>query len=184
MPRKKPKAEKEKPVVDALVIQDTVDNPLYHPIMRPEQPAAITLLRTFREDVLGQMFARKQLARGPDDKGADRLAAGRRFQADHEAAGGHLGSSGDLKDPVDGSPHYRDGITDRQLAGMKAHRRYREALGESGYRLCVAILIDKHTLRWAADNSGLMPGKATTTFTGHRFRECLDTLARLMKLAP
>ena len=171
----KAKAEKEKPV-DAMLIQDTVDNPLFGPTS-PEEHRSIKVLRSLRDDALGRMFARKQI-------GAAQLHAGRRFQAEFEAAGiGRLGSSGDLKEPVDGTPRHRDGVNDRQVAAMRSLNGYRLLLGTAGYRLVEAAIIEQISIREVADSGNAMPGKRASRDTGTLLRFCLSTLAKAMGYA-
>ena len=130
--------------------------------------------RALRDDPLGQMHARRQI-------GEAQYRAGREWQRVHEQAGvGRLRSSGDIREPVDGGQIANDGITDMQLAAMKKLAAWERRLGTAGNRIVVAVLAHKRSIRDVADTSGLMPGKAATTFMGHRFRECLSTLAKAM----
>ena len=133
--------------------------------------------RALRDDPLGLMHARKQI-------GEAQYRAGREWQRTHEAAGvGRLRSSGDIREHVDGGQIASDGITDHQRQAIARLAAWDRALGAQGARLVAAVLADKRSIRDIADNSGLMPGKAATTFMGHRFRECLSTLAKMMGYA-
>lgn len=133
--------------------------------------------RALRDDPLGLMHARKQI-------GEAQYRAGREWQRTHEAAGvGRLRSSGDIREPTDGGQIASDGITDHQRAALIRLNTWARALGTAGNRLVQAVLADKRSIREIADTGGMMPGKAATTFTGHRFRECLSTLAKMMGFA-
>ena len=178
MPRKnkKPKAEKECPVVDGMLVSETVENPLYHPVERPQQPLQIEATRSLRDDLLGLMFARRQIRRG-------HLDAGRRFQRTVEAAGNRLKSPGDIQEPVDGSPHHRDGITDRQRVAMLKLIGYRQLLGTACYALVESVAIHQHSLREIVEDGNKMPSQALTRETGGALRFALGRLARAMGLA-
>lgn len=137
----------------------------------------VTVGRSLRDDPFGQMHARRQV-------GTAQYRAGREYQATFEAAGvGRLRSPGDIREHVDGGQIASDGMTDQQLAAAKRLARWRYRLGKEGTALVDAVLIGKQTLRAIADNGRPMPGKAATTYLGHRFRECLTTLAKDMGLA-
>lgn len=137
----------------------------------------VTAARSLRDDPFGQMHARRQI-------GSAQYRAGREYQATFEAAGvGRLRSPGDIREHVDGGQIASDGMTDHQLAAAKRLARWRYRLGREGAALVDAVLIGKQTLRDIADEGSAMPGKAATTYLGHRFRECLTTLARDMGFA-
>lgn len=125
-----------------------------------------------RDDPLGLMHARKQI-------GPALYRAGREYQATREAMGIGTGrSSSDLREHVDGGQIASDGITDRQVIAAKKIEALRRRLGEDGYRLIEAVLIDKRSIREIADASPMMSGKAATTFYGHLFRRQLAVLAK------
>ena len=137
----------------------------------------VTVCRQLRDDPLGQMHARRQI-------GAAQYRAGREYQATFEAAGvGRMRSSGDIREHVDGGQIASDGMTDHQLAAAKRLARWRYKLGQEGAALVDDVLIGKQTLRQIADGGQRMPSKAEAVFLGHRFRECLTTLARDMGFA-
>ena len=125
-----------------------------------------------RDDPLGLMHARKQI-------GPALYRAGREYQAIREAMGIGTGRSpSDLREHVDGGQIATDGITDERLAAAKKIAALRSRLGDDGYRLLEAILIDKRTVREIADASSMMSGKAATTFYGHLFRRQLAVAAK------
>lgn len=137
----------------------------------------VAAVRTLRDDPLGLMHSRKQV-------GEAQYAAGRRYQATREAQGiGRSRSPGDIREHVDGGRIASDGITDDMVVAGKRIAAWRSRIGDDGYWLLEAVLIEKRSIREYADASPMMSGKAATTFYGHRFRECLSTLAKLMGLS-
>lgn len=126
--------------------------------------------RALRDDPLGQMHARRQISDA-------QYRAGREWQRYAEAAGTPLRSSGDLQEPVDGSPRHRAGVTDAQLRAIRRRELWRDMLGGKGFLLCDAVLEDKASIReasmllWYEDNPPMV------RYVGRRFRECLDALA-------
>lgn len=165
-----PQSGMRDPIIGKLV----VDNPVEYAerVIHPMIPAE----RNLRDDALGQMHDRRQISEA-------QYAAGRRWQLDWEAAGARIKSSGDLQEPVDGGGFLAKGITDRQ---MKAHDRlkaYAAALGPDGHGIVTLVLADKLSLREVANRRHIIVSKATMTYVGHRFRECLDALAKCMGLA-
>ena len=127
-----------------------------------------------QSDVLGLMYDRRQI-------GDILEKTGREFQRIHEAAGDHMRSSGDLREWVDGGRPPRDGVTDNQVKAMKLIIAWKRLLGEGGYDLLHAVLINNFSIRYYADHTlDMMPGKAATTFYGHSFRAHLTRLAKAM----
>lgn len=136
----------------------------------------VKVVRSLRDDPLGQMHHRHQISEA-------QYAAGRRWQAAFEAAGPVLKSTGNLAEPVDGSPPQREGISQRQVVAYNLFRWWDGALGAEGKRLVSLILADKCSVAEACNRMYHIVTKANLTYTGHRFRECLDTLAKSMGLA-
>lgn len=141
---------------------------------REPREARVTLPRVLRDDPIGQMHSRRQIT------DAQYLVA-REYQATREAMGIGTGRSpSDLREWVDGGQIASDGITDRQMRAAKLLAAWRVRLGDAGYRLIEAVLIDKRTIRQIADASPMMSGKAATTFYGHMLRHQLDVLGKAM----
>jgi hypothetical protein len=69
--------------------------------------------------------------------------------------------------------------TDRQIKAAQTLRRAGEALGAEGSRLCAEILGQGLMLRAVVERRGLKSSAAAEHYYGRRFRECLETLARL-----
>lgn len=156
----------------AFLVPDVQHNAGVTTYREPRISARVAL----RDDPLGQMYARKQI-------GASLYRAGRTYQAAREAMGiGSGRSPSDLREHVDGGQIATDGITDAKVAAAKRIAAWRLLLGEDGYRLVEAVLIDKRSIRQVADASRMMSGKAATTFYGHLFRRQLSALAKAMGL--
>lgn len=156
------------------------------PIMQVDNPAEyaervvhpkVTVQRALRDDPLGNMHQRRQVSES-------QYAAGRQFQAAAETISiGHVRSIDTTQEPVDGSPPVRMIVTSRYRSAMDLRTRWRDAVGRPGFLLLETILIDKLTQREAAQRIYRNTSKATITYVGHRFRECLDEVARSLGLA-
>jgi predicted DNA-binding protein YlxM (UPF0122 family) len=160
---------------DPMLVTDTVDNPYFGPTS-PSEHKTIDAVRTLRDDPLGQMRERNQI-------GEAQYRAGRQWQADYEAAGPRIKSSGHLQEPVDGGGRLPVGITDRQIQARGRLETYRRLLGEYGTAILTMVLADKLSLREVANRRHVEVSKATLTYVGHRFREALSSLAVAMGLA-
>ena len=137
----------------------------------------VTAPRQLRDDPLGQMHDRRQI-------NLAQYRAGRLWQADYESASiGAIRSQDPSVEPVDGGGHIPEGINDRQLKAMKNLDRWRRVLGKDGADIVEDVLARKFSIRQVAAFRYGMLTKASLTYTGHRFRECLTTLAEKMGLA-
>lgn len=135
----------------------------------------VVVVRQLRDDPLGQMHDRKQI-------NFAQYRAGRIYQAYHEAAGiGTVRSQDPSVEPVDGGGHVPAGITDRQARAMDQLKKWHRLLGSDGTSIIDSVLVHKRTIREAATRYGPLT-RANLVYTGHRFRECLDTLAGQMGL--
>lgn len=130
----------------------------------------ITAQLALRDDPLGQMLARNQIT-------PMRYQAGRTWQRYAEEAGTPLRSPGDIQEPVDGSRGYRVGVTDKQQRAAKQRVAWRKDLGIKGFMLLDAVLIDKRSLREAANQLYGGVSRSTIFYIGRRFNECLDAIA-------
>lgn len=141
----------------------------------------VTVQRSTRGDLIGFMHSRGQLGEGT--WGDVRYVAARRYQGAAETLAGGQRSSGDIRERVDGGHIASDGLTDARRDAARYLARWRARLGADGASLVDAVLIKGMTLRTIGDSGrAMMPGKAATTFLGHRLRECLTTLAKDMGL--
>lgn len=132
----------------------------------------IRVLRATRDDPLAGMHARGfvDLAQ---------LSAGRAWQQLWEDAElGAVRAIDPTKEPVDGHGPTREAITDRRQHAMAELRLCAVLLGLEGDRLVRAVLAERLQIIAAAQRFG-RPKK----YTGQRFRECLETLARAWGLA-
>ena len=141
-------------------------------------PSKASPTRNLRDDPLGQMHARGQ---HPLDDHLYR--AGRQYQATREAEGiGRGRSSSDIREFVDGGRGPSDGLTDTRVKAAKQMAVFRTLLGEQGYRVVEAVLIEKQSLKQCARRFYGEASPANVKFVGRIFRECLSTLAREMGL--
>lgn len=157
-----------------------VDNPEYQP-GNPDSIRYVAAPRQLRDDPLGQMHDRRQIEE-------HQYRAGRQFQDDWEVSGrsGRMTGMDTTQEPVDGgrAPSSRLGVTDRGMAAAQRLRAYEAVLGTYGWKLAKLVLVDKRTLREATQVLHVDATRpAHLTFVGHRFRECLNTLAEMMGLA-
>jgi hypothetical protein len=130
----------------------------------------ISAPRTLRDDQLGRLHHRRQVSEA-------QYAAGRHWQRlFDQAAIGRIRSSGDLRDPVDGSPRYPDPLTDRQQQAMKALGQLDGLLGELGSAVVRAILAENMNYTQVARQWG-DGSRASTEHIGWLFRWYMSRLA-------
>lgn len=133
--------------------------------------ATISVARATRDDPLAGMHARGQIDTA-------QLSAGRIWQRHWEdAAIGSIRAINPMKEPVDGSGPPPVPFTDRQREAMDELRMAAVALGQEGDRIVRLVLVDRLQITELAIRVG-RPKK----YMGQRFRECLETLARLWSL--
>ena len=133
---------------------------------------SITVLRSTRDDPLAGM-----LARGFIDQA--QYSAGREWQRNwEEAAVGALKSIDPTREPVDGKGANPGPFTDRQRMAFQELRVVQITLGYEGDSLVRDILGERMQLQQVADRRG-RPKK----YIGQRFRECLETMAKIWSLA-
>lgn len=146
----------------------TVDNPYEH----DGAPPKIKTQRQLRGDRLALLQHRRQI-------GEAEYMAGREYQRLCEAAEvGSVGAMDPSKDPVDGGGAVPDVLTDRQLDALKRLAGIDAVLGDPGWRLARAVLIDGLTYPQVAQRYYSGATRPTVTYVGRRFRECLETLAK------
>jgi hypothetical protein len=168
------KARKAKPMAADMAMLE-IENPYWSP-SAPEQHRRVMAARALRDDPIGQMHSRHQLTE-------PQYMAGRQVQADYERSGqGRIPGQDTSREPVQGGPLHRTAVTDAQMAARDRLERWKATLGQDGWRLCAAVLIDKRTVREATLHLYQEASPAKVTYAGHRLRECLDALAKRMGL--
>lgn len=162
-------------VADPMLVVDIVDSPAEYAerIVNPR----IKVVRTLRNDPVGQMFAKGQID-------AAQKEAARLWQRDNEWAGPQVRSSGFLQEPVDGGGGKAHEIAQRQLDAHKRLIHYATILGPRQHELLVLVL-DRGCSAWGA-TAALFPhdlGHERRKFVATWLREILSILARDMGLA-
>jgi hypothetical protein len=132
----------------------------------------ITVLRATRDDPLAGMLARGQIDLA-------QYEAGREWQRHWEdAAIGAVRAIDPTKEPVDGKGPMHSPFTERQRKAMVKLREVALVLGYEGDRLIRDILGERTALALAAERRHW-----AKKYLGRRFRECLETMAKLMCFA-
>lgn len=160
----------------------TVDDPY-------EPGAKITALASLRGDPLGRLHERDQL-RSPQERiddakrgrntGTARYEAGRWYQKRLELAEvGSVKAMDTTKEPVDGGGMTAEPITERQRRACKELDLADKKLGIHGKLIARAILGDRCSLKQVAVRFGLNTGERAVSYLGARFREILETLAKV-----
>lgn len=127
--------------------------------------------RNLRDDPLARLHDRGQITNAM-------FFAGRHWQKLYEDSQvGRIGSSGDLKEPVDGTPPTRDPITDKQVKASHELARIDASLGKVGSILVRDILGDGLTIVQMCKRHGIDPTAREADRWGKRFRECLSTIS-------
>lgn len=135
----------------------------------------IRVLRSVRDDPLAGMLARKQIDEA-------QFHAGRlwqRYQEDSEIGGAR--AIDPTKEAVDGGRFKEPDITRMSVALVKL-REAKGELGEYGISLIYDVLQRRMTIIEIAA-SRHMPRQREVDYLGRRFRECLESLARLWGFA-
>jgi hypothetical protein len=128
----------------------------------------ITVLRFTRDDPLAGMLARSQIDQA-------QFSAGRQWQEHWENAGvGIIKAIDPTKEPVDGKGSVVDPFTDRQKEAFTELHVVQRTLGYEGDLLVRDVLGERLPIMEAARRRGRSP-----RYVGVRFRECLETLARM-----
>jgi hypothetical protein len=136
-----------------------------------ERGKFITATRSIRDDPLGGLYSRLRIDRA-------QLEAGRHFQRAYENAGLKFITAIDPRnEPVDGSPIRNAGFAEAQREGFTVLREAKATLGDDGYVLTVDVLGHGLSIQEIARRSA--HGETASRYYGARFRECLESLARL-----
>lgn len=135
----------------------------------------IIVLRSTRNDPLADMRSRGQIDECD-------YQAGRYWQNAHEDSQiGSIRAIDPSKESVDGG-RPPEILTDKQRKGAGDVNAARVALGPVGNALILDVLSEGLSIKAAAKKRGLATER-DRRFLGHRFRECLQTLAVLFGLA-
>lgn len=148
------------------------------------RPGIFAKVTNLRDDPVGQMHKRKQLGEISDDGsglGDVRLRAARRWQVDYERAEIHGARAIPIRERTDGGK-VDLGVTDEQMRAQKMLGHIRRELGAIGDRLATWVLGEKLSLADVALRLGKV-APMDQKVLGHRFRECLDTIAAAYGLA-
>jgi hypothetical protein len=150
--------------INSRVAEAVVDDPL-------ELGAKLKVLRSVRDDPLAAMHSRGQIDTAM-------FAAGREWQLHHENTQiGSIGAIDTTKEAVDGG-RIPEPITDRQIKAIRKLGEADRELGPFGSALTRSVLGTRLSIAEVA-----IQHKYTTArehnYLSHRFRECLDTLAKL-----
>lgn len=158
----------------------TVDNPLA--TIRGIKSDAI---RSLRKDPLAALHARGQLGerdRFGNDTGEARYHAGRLWQRYYEQL--EIGGSRAIdptKEAVDGG-RFPEPDLDKREKASKALRLANQKLGYQGKVILQMVLGEHKTIQEMSMGLGLT-SKREFEYMGQRFRECLETLAKLWGFA-
>ena len=132
----------------------------------------ITVLRATRDDPLAGMLARQQIDQA-------QFESGRAWQGLWEAAEvGAMRGIDPTKEPVDGKGAAASPFTDRQREAFNELRMVSLTLGFEGDRLVRQILGERMSLQDVAEQR-----HKQKKYIGQRFRECLETMAKMWGLA-
>jgi hypothetical protein len=130
--------------------------------------AQIAVVRSTRDDPLAGMFARAQIDLA-------QFSAGRQWQRIHEqAAVGAIKAIDPTQEAVDGHCARPEPFTDRQRRAFAELKVAAVALGYEGDKLIRDILGERVSLLDASIRRG-----RSKKYIGQRFREALETLAKL-----
>lgn len=149
----------------AGVVTAVVDDPY-------EPGSNIAVLRATRDDPLAGMFSRGSIDLA-------QMSAGRKWQQHWEDAEiGAVRAIDPTKEPVDGKGPPPAPFTERKRLAMLELRQVSIVLGWEGNRIVNEILGDRLGLFIVAERHN-KPKK----YMGQRFRECLETMAKMWMLA-
>lgn len=158
-------------IADPLAFRDTTTNKrreiVYH------EPK-LAVVRSLRDDPLARLHHHHQITDA-------QYAAGRRWQALYEDSQvGKMRSSGDLKEPVDGSRAIAEPLTDRQRKAAKRIAEIDRALGQDGSALVRDVLAEGLDFAAVCHRRALLDTEGNRKYCGRRFRECLDTMGKML----
>lgn len=131
----------------------------------------LKVLRSVRDDPLAGMLSRGQIDQAM-------FTAGREWQRHHEAMEiGNISAIDPAKEAVDGGK-IPEPITDRQIRAIRALGAAERELGPYGAVLIRSVLGARLSIAEFASQQGFWSAREQN-YLSRRFRECLDTLAKL-----
>lgn len=139
-----------------------------------EAGAKVQVERQLRGDPLGRLHAHRQIDEA-------QYHGGRAFQGDFEIAERGPQAIDPTKEAVDGG-RFPEPITEAQQKAVVRLNRAERTLGADGSALIHDVLVGRKHLREVGESRGLR-GERWEKYFGLRFRECLDTLAKLYGFA-
>lgn len=149
----------------SFIVSDLVEDP-YRP--GRYSPA----MRTTRDDPVAGLYARRAIDTA-------QLSAARIWQGHWETAHGCVVKAIDpTREPVDGHGAMHDAFSDRQREAVLELRAVTIILGWEGDRIVRLVLADRLTILELSSRIH-RPAK----YSGLRFRECLETMAKRWSLA-
>lgn len=151
--------------VGAIVVDDP---------MGLEPGDKIAVLRSTRDDPLARLHDRKQIDEA-------QYNGGRAFQHDFETAERGPQAIDPSKEYVDGG-RLPEPITEQQRKAVMRLNRAERKLGADGSALAHNVLIAGMAVSQIARSRGLV-GERWEKYFGMRFRECLETLAKVYGFA-
>lgn len=138
--------------------------------------APVPVMKSLRDDPLGRMAKRRQIKPWHE-------AAGRHWQRLWEEAEiGGARAIDPTKDAVDGR-RFVDPFAERQQRAILALNKIARWLGEDGDALVHDVLGRRMYLGQVAASRGISD-RSGLAYVSHRFRECLETLARRLGHVP
>ena len=149
----------------ATIVGDIVENPY-------RAGAYIPVMRATRDDPVAGLYARGSIDTA-------QMSAARIWQGHWETAHGCVVRAIDpTREPVDGHGAAHDAFSDRQREAVLELRAVTIVLGWEGDRIVRLVLADRLTILELATRIH-RPAK----YSGLRFRECLETMAKRWSLA-
>ena len=150
----------------AGMVIDTVPDPY------SDCGGTIAVVRSTRDDPLAGMYSRQFID-------AAQFSAGRKWQSYREEAGlGTIRGIDTTNEPVDGQGRPYSAFSDRQRTAWSELHVVARTLGFEGNRLIEDVLGDRMQLKDAAQIRN-----KPTKYIGMRFRESLETLAKMWSYA-
>lgn len=168
-----------------MLVQHKVKNPYGYAVpdlreVRGElryDPPEQEVTRTLRDDPLARLHDRGQISEG--DYEAGRII--QRYFEDAEF--GRIGSSGNIKEPVDGGNRIPEVLTERQRRAIKRLNQVAPVLGQDGFVIIRLFLAERQFAHQIALKMGYKGTQRDVDYISRRVRECLTAAAKHLCLA-